>query len=756
MEDFKCQIIHNQIINNAKLLIDRTIYNFLFILFYYLFINIDESFRKKKLVKLKNTIEKINKNIKKQEEKINEKYDNKNLINIIKFVKTQNCVYASEIIENILIIIFSFAFKTKKENTFGKYIYNDIGKFKKNYGDIYKWFIKNKLNNKISNIKNLLENDLLERDQFTNKIQEEPLFDLLNRAYLEKIERKKNIHKRKTLNFVNRRIFDFINKNIQKTNLKNKKNEKGGSTKIDDVCCSITAYSMVSNMFFEDKICKRIKVPIPLIRSLLISVYIFYQNKNSTLMKYREESDDENNLQNIPFEYDISEATIENKFAGIVLSPLRIEPRIDGMKLSKNILKENGFIELAKVLLFNKNIKKIDFHTCMLKSSYIDFLNNTLGLFDNNSVEVLNLSYNYLKEDCAEYLANILSHFKKLKEINLSSNDFKNGISSFLIALKRLYRQGKLNLEILNLSKCTLDDISYYELGEILKSKFCKLKVLCLSDNNIPANTNFLKKLKKNKTLSQIYMNKNNIGNNNTDDIMRIISNSNIEYLYLQKNKISDFSQCLRIINRGKLIKKEGKIISSTSLLYNLDIGHNICFNKNKDKIELFKKSIDETTLYCLDASQILYDNSPDKFLKNVINNEYTTSVNNLVNKLDEEQNKYNKISGKINTNINYLKKLQNINYNEFKELDDEIKIILKENKAIYTLFLKEKAKKLILNNDKIKNEIKRKANNDEKKIKKIYDEIHKKLLDYMILKRENIKIDELNYIINSEKKIII
>ena len=88
----------------------------------------------------------------------------------------------------------------------------------------------------------------------------------------------------------------------------------------------------------------------------------------------------------------------------------------------------------------------------MIKSSYIDFLNNTLGLFDNNSVEVLNLSYNYLKEDCAEYLANILSHFKKLKEINLSSNDFKNGISSFLIALKRLYRQGKLNLEILNLS----------------------------------------------------------------------------------------------------------------------------------------------------------------------------------------------------------------------------------------------------------------------------------------------------------------
>ena len=88
---------------------------------------------------------------------------------------------------------------------------------------------------------------------------------------------------------------------------------------------------------------------------------------------------------------------------------MRIEPRIEEINISKNDLKENCFLELAKIFLFNsKSIILINFHSSMIKSFYIDFLNIGLGLFDNYSVEVLNLSYNYLKEDCGEY------YFKKL------------------------------------------------------------------------------------------------------------------------------------------------------------------------------------------------------------------------------------------------------------------------------------------------------------------------------------------------------
>ena len=95
-----------------------------------------------------------------------------------------------------------------------------------------------------------------------------------------------------------------------------------------------------------------------------------------------------------------------------------------------------------------------------------------------------------------------------------------------MITLKKLYRERKINLEKLSLNQCLLDDIAFYELGELLKSKYCKLKYLYLNFNNIPSTTNFLKKIKKNGSLVQIYFNDNNIESNDTDNILRIISNT--------------------------------------------------------------------------------------------------------------------------------------------------------------------------------------------------------------------------------------
>ena len=103
-----------------------------------------------------------------------------------------------------------------------------------------------------------------------------------------------------------------------------------------------------------------------------------------------------------------------------------------------------------------------------------------LGLFDNYSVEELHLSINNLIEDCSEYLAILLSYLKNQKTINLAGNKLKCGIGTFIInfiiTLKDLYRQGEIKLEALNLNKCSLDDVAYYEIRELLKSKYCKLK----------------------------------------------------------------------------------------------------------------------------------------------------------------------------------------------------------------------------------------------------------------------------------------
>ena len=107
-----------------------------------------------------------------------------------------------------------------------------------------------------------------------------------------------------------------------------------------------------------------------------------------------------------------------------------------------------GIYELSKTLIFNKNIKIFYYDRTLLKSIYLSFLNYGFGIYDNYSVEELNLSNNYLKDNSRENLAKLITHFKGLKTISLSSNDFKKGLSSFFfIILRKLYSKHKTKLE---------------------------------------------------------------------------------------------------------------------------------------------------------------------------------------------------------------------------------------------------------------------------------------------------------------------
>ena len=745
MEENNFEFLFKKIINNSKLLIDRDIFISVFKILFYIFIRTNQNINE-----MNEFVRRINDKYNlRANDRLSIYYRNENLFNIIKFVKKQNSVFANDIIENIFILIFSFAFKTSQDCSFGKYIYNNIDRLKnkQNY-EFVKWFVREKLR-LTEGIKDLLKQDVHENDNLTNPYQnEEPMYNFIRKIY------DKNLasfpKKKKIINYINGRNINLIK--ISANNINSNQND---STK-SSITKTISQSSMISQLFYNQNVpfAHEKLVLIPFIRSFFISVYIYYQNKNSSLMRYRRNLNNQNNLEEIPFKYDISEAGIEDKFGRIVMSPLRIEPRLEEIIINKNRLKENAFIELAKILLFNKNINKIDFAHDSFKSYYLDFFNKVIGLFDNYSVKVLNLSYNYLREDSSEYLANILSHFKGVKAINLSKNDLKNGISSFLITLKKLYREGKINLEKLSLNQCLLDDIAFYELGELLKSKYCKLKYLYLNVNNIPSASNFLKKLKKNKSLVEIYFNENNIDNNDTDCILRIISYTNIECLYLYNNKIHDFSQCLRIIYRTKLIKDRNnkevleEKIREDANLFNLDVSHNLCYNKNKDKIELIYNLIDDTTLYCLDFTKIIYDEYPEKFTGN---DNYTESVDKLKNKLEKEQNEYNnKIGELLRNEVDKERALRDIKENSFNYIDDKIQEIIENEKANNNIFLRLNAKNLVNNNDEIWN------NNINENNGKTKKEIFNDLLNYLKLKRADKNIKEINNKINLKKMILI
>ena len=627
---------------------------------------------------LKKKIETINKEIKDKNKFIYLDYSSPNFENIINYIKSQNLILAGDILEGILISVFSHAFQTDKENAFGEFLYKDIdGKYKieESEKDLIQWFKKDEFKPpELQNLENLLKNEV-----------SSTLYSILNEIFKAKLINIKDKNKNKKIDkFIYRRNF--------------------GSEEIKD------------NNFTENF------KPNKIIKFFLISVYIYYQNKHSPLMKYISKKEgkvkkEELELANIPFDYNLCDANLINRFANSVLSPVRIEPRISEITMSQNFFEERGLYELGKILLFNKNIKKCVFDSSSICSHYLDYLNLGLGVYDNYNLEDLNLAYNKMDKNSEIFLSKMISHLKGLKTINLSCNEIGRGVSSFFVMLKQLYRQGKTCLENLIINKSNLDNSSFYELGELLKCKYCGLKRLYLNTNIIPKQANFLRKLKKNKCLTEIMLNKTNIDNNNTNEIMRLISNTQLETIYLYKNKISNFNDCLRIIGRTKLIKifeDEKDVKKDPSFLFNLDLSENPCQNLNTSKIEILRNLINDTNLFCLDLSHILLGVRPKDLPDSQENSKYRAEVNKLSENLNKEKEEYelelwNKKCLKYDREdvLNRLDEWKKENLLSSEKYDEDTQINLKneikdnfleDENAKYPLFLREKIKEIITN----------------------------------------------------------
>ena len=107
----------NKIFEDIKTIINKKMHQFLLQLLSKVFLKSENTLKNKNNLKqLEKDINFINDNIiKKEENYINDKYEKRNLNNIFNLVKMQNSEYIGEILENLLIIVFSFAFKAQKE-----------------------------------------------------------------------------------------------------------------------------------------------------------------------------------------------------------------------------------------------------------------------------------------------------------------------------------------------------------------------------------------------------------------------------------------------------------------------------------------------------------------------------------------------------------------------------------------------------------------------------------------------------------------
>ena len=714
---------------NISSIINKTFLNFTYALLKNIFLKDKTSEKEKE--KLNVLLKKINENIIQVKEKqISFDYTIKNFDNIVNFIKSQNSIYVGEILEYLLLKIFIKVIKVKPENTINTYIHNNLSKIR-NDNSFLSWFLLEKLTP--NELHYLDEFIIYEKDDLY--YYNSPFCYLLYRINYEKynlirICAEKN---NKTIKYI-------FNDDIPPQELLNYSYKllRDRQKSLWDEDISRNSIMNLISIFSNPKVSNDKIVYINLIKYFLYSVFVYYQTINSPLINYTKEEIDSNGnyLSSIPYSYDFGGAIIEGRFANIIMSTIRAEKRISNILLKENNIREPGMLELGKSLVFNKNIKRIELDKALIKSYYLDYFILGMGIYDNYSVKELNLSNNYLTGNAEKNLIKIMLKLKELKTLNLSNNEIKNGFSSFFVDLKKLYQKNETKIENLILNLCHLDDSCFVELGELLKCKFCKLKKLFLIDTKFSNISNFLKKLKKNKILTHIYLGKNSLGNKDVNDINKIISNSGLKHIYFFRNKISNFKEALRIIYRTRIIKKnEGEkninlIDKSNSVLQSLDLSNNYIINKNEKYIQLFSKIINETSLDMLDFSKIIYDNSPKLKKKSLENKIYGKEVQNLVKNLSDKKDEYIDLMTELrsaNTDINRFNK-DEFDYSIFKNLDSTISNIIKDKKARFPLYLKEEAKKLI----KEENFEMEETDDEEQE-----DEMTTKLVDYMAFQRE-------------------
>ena len=687
---------------HTQKIIDQNIHKFIYVLMKSLFLG-KLSIKQDSQKKLYNFIKYLNsKGI-----KINlEDTSISNFRKIMNFIRKNSFLLAGEIMENIIIRVLSFAFRAPMEEFFGKYVYNNLSVLKTAKANIRDWFNNELLKQLFDDPRKRLD-DML---SFDNKIDYNcPFIRLLW-------------------------IIEIFKS--QSFNLKIKSKNHNSETTTKD---TTSIYNLDSEYIINENGKIKRSAEFPFTTSIIYSIYIYHRNLISPLMNYSKDSE---SLEKLPFVFQLSEAGINNVYLEIILRPIRIEPRIEDIELDKNCFGSEGILELYKAMIFNKSIKKISIKSCLIKSLSLMKILKSIEYFENNNIEELDISSNYLQSDADEYLVKLISSLKELKILNLSFNILKCGLGPLFAALKNLYRYDKSKLETLILVNCNLDDISYYELGELLKSKYCKMKVLCLNENTIPTNSNFFKAIKKNKSLEELYLYGCGITSDKTDEIDRIISNTNLEYLYLNSNGIHDFNQYIRIIYKNSMIKNENEqrkkdIKFYNACLYNLNLSNSELYNQNSEKIKLIKNIVNKTNLLCLDITFTLKDKHNEKNL----NFYYCETVDEIVNILKNENEIYKKAINEI-----FVKEIEKKYYEEkikekFNYDYKNIDLFVKDPKAINHVFILKIAKELVSE----------KSFNSKKEKK---DELDK-LVNYIKLRRI-IQILKENKKIRSDKKLIL
>ena len=655
-------------------------------------------------------------------------YTNENMDNIFYFISNQNIIYVGEILDNIISEICSFAMTIKKEYTINEYIFENL----KNVDQL----------EDLDKIRNWIDLSIFKNDDMKMNLNPpfesyivDPFCYLLFNIFENKFD---SINKNKEYNdydiikYFNNNYYDGVNNyyiDIISKTINDQFSQEIIMKDISNLSSLMNIhhlYMMIKSEFDKiKKICSLKNMPneiiidsrksqINIFQYFFYTLFIYSKIKNSILMEYTIHLNDDK-IVNIPFEYNFDYGYMCPFYSTMITAPLKYDKRIKKISFKQNNIADLGIFGIGKAIALNLNFEVINLDKNLTRSYYLEYLIFPLRIFKNYNLKEISLNSNiYLKEDIDDFLCEIINHFKSLKKLNISNNQIKSGITKFCIQLKELYRLGECELEELNLNRCKLDESSLYELSEMIKCKYCKLKYLILNKNNL--NKKFFKCLKKNTNLNKLILYKCNINNNMVKEINKMISlHKSLKSINIGKNNINSSNELLRIIARTKLIDSYKNVMNThiCDSIKDLDLNQNKVDYLQKNFIINFKEIAFQSNLLILDFSKIFLEGDTNYFKvkgkeSNKFNKDYVNFLNKYLRKEAELRNDEKKIcKQKISQLKNNIIELEN-QINDIEKEENNFKNIfesIKENNEIIDdkqmeIIIDEKINEMKKNND--------------------------------------------------------
>ena len=224
-----------------------------------------------------------------------------------------------------------------------------------------------------------------------------------------------------------------------------------------------------------------------------------------------------------------------------ILRALKENSRLNVLNLNDNVMTEEAAEDLADVIKNNTHLKQLCIENNKLGVSAAVILQ---ALTRTSNLEVLDLDGSNLTGEVVEHLVSVIKNNSRLKQLYLSSNDFKSSVSAILRALKENSR-----LNVLNLNDNVMTEEAAEDLADVIKNN-THLKQLCIENNKLGVSAAvILQALTRTSNLEVLDLDGSNLTGEVVEHLVSVIkNNSRLKQLYLSSN---DFKSSVSVILRA-------------------------------------------------------------------------------------------------------------------------------------------------------------------------------------------------------------